>query len=147
MRKPSPYPRGAALILAMLFAALAATIAMALASDQQRWLAGVSNRHDQVEAQALALAGVQWARQILYEDGRAGPVDHLGEPWAYALPPTPIEGGTIEGRIVDAQGRINLNNIARADSAGVTERAALDDAHDPTRVLAVVARRAGRLHR
>ena len=36
--------RGAALILAMLVAALAATVAVALAADQQRWLADVGNR-------------------------------------------------------------------------------------------------------
>jgi type II secretory pathway component PulK len=51
--------RGAALILAMLVAALAATVAVALASEQQRWFADVSNRRDQVQAQSLALAGIQ----------------------------------------------------------------------------------------
>jgi general secretion pathway protein K len=117
--------RGAAMILAMLFAALAATIAVALAADQQRWLASVGHRRDQVQAQALALAGVQWARQVLFEDGRGIAIDHLGEPWAYALPPTPIENGTIEGRIEDAQGRLNVNNLPRTDAIGTAERARL----------------------
>ena len=114
--------RGAALILAMLVAALAATVAVALASEQQRWFADVSNRRDQVQAQSLALAGIQWARQILNEDSRTGTLDYLGEPWAYPLPPTPIANGAIEGRIEDAQGRFNLNNLALDTAAGNAER-------------------------
>jgi CheY-like chemotaxis protein len=46
------------------------TVAVALASEQQRWFADVGNRRDQVQAQSLALAGVQWARQILNDDAR-----------------------------------------------------------------------------
>jgi len=121
----APQQRGAALILAMLVAALAATVAVALTADQQRWLADVGNRRDHVQAQSLALAGVQWARQILADDARAGTVDFLGEPWSYPLPPTPIADGTVEGRIEDAQARLNLNNAAQDGKAGDAERARL----------------------
>lgn len=117
--------KGAALILAMLVAAIAATVAVALAGDQQRWLADVGNRRDQVQAQSLALAGVQWARQILQDDAAHGSLDFLGEPWSYPLPPTPIANGTIEGRIDDAQGRLNLNNANMDGAAGKAERARL----------------------
>jgi len=110
--------RGAALIIAMVIAALAATIAMSLAANQQQWFASMSNRRDQVQAQALALAGVQWARQILFEDAKsAGAIDSLAEPWALPLPATPLENGSIEGRIVDAQGLLNLNNLAPTDTS------------------------------
>ncbi len=64
--------RGAALVLAMLIAALAAVVAIAVAAEQQRWFSDVANRRDQVQAQALALAGVQWARQIMQDDARGG---------------------------------------------------------------------------
>ena len=117
-----PRARGAALILAMLVAALAATVAIALAAEQQRWFADVGNRRDQVQAQSLALAGVQWARQILQDDARGGSLDHLGEPWAFPLPRTPIANGSIEGGIEDAQGRLNLNNLALDDALGKEER-------------------------
>jgi general secretion pathway protein K len=106
----------------MLVAALAATVAVALAGDQQRWLSDVGNRRDQVQAQSLALAGVQWARQILADDARHGTLDFLGEPWSYPLPPTPIANGSIEGRIEDAQGRLNLNNVVMDGTAGAAER-------------------------
>ena len=106
----------------MLVAALAATVAVALAGNQQRWLADVANRRDQVQAQSLALAGVQWARQIMQDDARGGTLDYLGEVWSFPLPPTPIANGSIEGRIEDAQGRLNLNNAALDGTAGATER-------------------------
>jgi general secretion pathway protein K len=115
-------PNGAALILAMLVAALAATVAVALAGDQQSWLADVTNSRDQVQAQSLALAGVQWARQILLDDAAHGTLDFIGEPWSYPLPPTPIANGSIEGRIEDAQGRINLNNANMDGAVGDAER-------------------------
>lgn len=122
---PCPRARGAALILAMLVAALAATVAVALAAEQQRWFTDVGNRRDQVQAQSLALAGVQWARQILQDDARASTLDHLGEPWALPLPATPIANGVIEGRIEDAQARFNLNNLAPDTPLATAERARL----------------------
>ena len=117
--------QGAAIILAMLIAALAAAVAVAVAAEQQRWFADVADRRDQVQAQALALAGVQWARQIMQDDARAGTIDHLGEAWAYPLPRTPLENGSIEGRIEDAQGRLNINNLATDDGLGKEEKARL----------------------
>jgi general secretion pathway protein K len=109
----------------MLVAALAATVAVALAAAQQRWFADVANRRDQVQAQSLALAGVQWARQIIADDARSGTLDYLGEPWSFPLPPTPIANGSIEGRIEDAQARLNLNNAAQDGLSGEAERARL----------------------
>jgi general secretion pathway protein K len=100
----------------MLLAALAATIAATLLWQQQRWINEHAHRRDQVQAQALAMAGVQWARQIV-NDNAGGGVVHLGQPWALRLPALPIENGSITGYIVDAQSRINVNNIAGVPAA------------------------------
>jgi general secretion pathway protein K len=113
---------GAALIIAMVIAALAATVAMSLAANQQQWFASMTNRRDQVQAQALAQAGVQWARQILFEDARTTNIDTLTEPWALPLPTTPLENGSVEGRIVDAQGLLNVNNLVSTDVDVAAER-------------------------
>ena len=104
--------RGLALIVAMLVAALAAAVAISVATAQAQWSALVEHRRDQVQAQSIALAGIEWSRQILDADARATAIDHLGEPWALPLPATPVENGSVEGRIVDAQSLFNVNNLA-----------------------------------
>jgi len=114
--------RGAALVAAMLVAALAAAIVATLASAQSQWLRHVELRRDQVQAQALVQAGLQWARQVVFDDARLGPYDHLGEPWALPLPRTPLENGSIEGSIQDAQGRLNLNLLGEGGIAADVER-------------------------
>jgi general secretion pathway protein K len=115
--------RGAAIVMAMLLAALAAIIAATLIWQQQRWVGEHERRRDQVQAQALAMAGVQWARQILFENAPPTIV-HLGQPWAFRLPATPIENGSIGGYITDAQSRLNVNNLAPGGTAAAPARAA-----------------------
>lgn len=114
--------RGAALVVAMLVAAIAAAVATTLAVEGTRWLSIVEGRRDQARAASLASAGVQWARQALDDDAARGPVDHLGEPWAIALPPIPVDGGRVEGRIEDAQARLNVNAIAGGDANAAVAR-------------------------
>jgi len=114
--------RGAAVIVAMLLAALAAVIGATLLWQQQRWIGEHERRRDQVQAQALAMAGVQWARQIVFDNAPASVV-HLGQPWAFRLPATPIENGSIGGYISDAQAGLNLNNLGSA--AASASRSAL----------------------
>ncbi|HEX3632718.1 MAG TPA: type II secretion system minor pseudopilin GspK [Casimicrobiaceae bacterium] len=119
-----PRARGAAIVIAMLLAALAATIAATLLWQQQRWINEHAHRRDQVQAQALAMAGVQWARQIV-NDNASGGIVHLSQPWALRLPALPIENGSIGGYIVDAQSRINVNNISGVPAAPAPTRTAL----------------------
>lgn len=116
--------RGAAIVMAMLLAALAATIAATLLWQQQRWAGEYERRRDQVQAQALAMAGVQWARQILLENAPQSNVN-LRQPWSYRLPTTPIENGSIGGYITDAQGRLNINNLAAGGKAASAAQATL----------------------
>jgi general secretion pathway protein K len=110
--------RGAAIVLAMLIAALAAAVAVTVFADQQRWSRTVEHRRDQVQAQALVMAGVQWARQVLDDDARRSDIDHLREPWAIPLPPIPLDNGEIRGGIVDAQARLNINALGDTGPAG-----------------------------
>ena len=117
--------RGAAVVMAMLLAAFAATIAATLLWQQQRWIGEHQHRRDQVQAQALAMAGVQWTRQIVFENAPAGSIVHLGQPWALRLPAMPIENGSIGGYIVDAQSRLNINNLSTTSTAAISTRAAL----------------------
>jgi len=113
------YVSGAAIVIAMLLAALVATIAATLLWQQQRWAGEYERRRDQVQAQVLAMAGVQWARQILFDTLRGSTITHLGQP------PTPIENGSIGGYIADAQARINVDNLAASGNLPQPTRAAL----------------------
>jgi general secretion pathway protein K len=62
------------------------------------------------QAMLLALSAESWALNIFVNDDKN--VDHLNEDWARQIPVLPIEGGSVTGRIIDLQGRFNLNNFA-----------------------------------
>jgi general secretion pathway protein K len=117
--------RGAAVVLAMLLAALASAVAAGVFADQQRWSRTVEHRRDQVQAQALVQAGVQWGRQILYEDKQRSSIDHLREPWAMALPAIPLDNGEVRGSIADAQARLNVIALGDSGARANVERARL----------------------
>ena len=114
--------RGLALIIAMLVAALAAAVTVSLAAAQAQWMAQVANRRDKIQAQSIALAGIAWTREILDADGRTTTIDHPGEPWALPLPATPVENGSVEGRIVDAQSLLNANNLREGPHVAAERR-------------------------
>ncbi len=63
----------------------------------------------------IALGAEAWAADFLKRDMQESQTDHFGETWARPLPPLPIEGGTVEGRLEDMQGRFNLNNLIHGD--------------------------------
>jgi general secretion pathway protein K len=107
--------RGVALITAVLMVALATILAIDVGFkgflDQRR--AGTLFALDQ--GYEIALGAEAWAADFLKTDLQNSQTDHLGETWAQPLPPLPIEGGTVEGRLEDMQGRFNLNNLIHTD--------------------------------
>jgi general secretion pathway protein K len=107
--------RGVALITAVLMVALATILAIDVGFkgflDQRR--AGTLYALDQ--GYEIALGAEAWAADFLKTDLQNSQTDHLGETWARPLPPLPIEGGTVEGRLEDMQGRFNLNNLVHTD--------------------------------
>jgi general secretion pathway protein K len=105
--------RGVALVLAMGVVALAAMAAAATLASQSTWSRHIELASQHAQAQALVLAGIDWARAVLGDDRRVSNVDHLGEPWAMRLPPAPVDGGELAGHIEDQQGAFNLNNLVR----------------------------------
>ena len=109
--------RGAAVILALLTVALVAGLAAASVSDLGVAMDHVAGRHDQAQARQLARGAVDWARNVLAEDARSSSVDHLGEAWATKVPPTPVEEGEVSGELQELSGRLNLNNLVRADGS------------------------------
>ncbi len=107
--------RGVALITAVLIVALATILAVNVVYrgmlDQRR--AATLFALDQ--AFEVALGAEAWAADVLQRDEQESQGDNFTENWARPLPPLPIEGGTVAGRLEDLQGRFNLNNLVFAD--------------------------------
>jgi general secretion pathway protein K len=108
--------RGVALITAVLVVAIGTMIAVNL-----MWEGTLDLRRAESALAAdqglLYVQGAEaWAADILRQDLVDSPdSDHLGEQWAFELPPLPVDGGTITGKLEDLQGRFNLNNLVGAD--------------------------------
>lgn len=104
---------GVALLTAVLVVTLATIIAVNLfwqsSLDQRR----TSSLLAADQGWLFLLGAEAWAGDILREDLEISgdESDHLGEIWATELPPVPVEGGVISGRLEDLQGRFNLNNL------------------------------------
>src|SRR5688500_18856079 len=108
--------RGVALITAVLVVAIGTMIAVNL-----MWEGTLDLRRAESALAAdqglLYVQGAEaWAADILRQDLVDSPdSDHFGEQWAYELPPLPVDGGTITGKLEDLQGRFNLNKLIGAD--------------------------------
>jgi len=114
-RHGSRRERGIALITAVLMVALGTMLAVDVGYrgflDQRR--SGTLFALDQ--AYEIALGAEAWAADFLKKDQQDSKTDHFGEIWAQPLPPLPIEGGTVEGRLEDMQGRFNINSLITAE--------------------------------
>jgi general secretion pathway protein K len=117
--------RGAAVIVAMLIVALAATVAAYALQRQHVAVSTLEAGRDHEQARWLLRGGAHWARAILSEDFRANKLDHGGELWASGLPPTEVEHGSLSGEIRDAQGLFNLANLTREGKPSEPDIAAL----------------------
>jgi general secretion pathway protein K len=107
-RRPAIRPgaqRGVALITAVLMVALATILAV-----------NVMFRGMVDQRRTETLFATDQAFEIaLQRDKQESQTDNLSETWAQPLPPLPIEGGTVAGRLEDLQGRFNLNNLVFTD--------------------------------
>jgi len=103
--------RGVALITAVLVVAIAAIIGTSMMSRQNFDTRRTTNIIHRDQAVAYALGAEHWAGAELSRDALNNDYDHLAENWAYELPPLPIDGGYITGRVQDLQGRFNLNSV------------------------------------
>lgn len=130
--------RGIALITALVVVAIATGMAAAII-----WRTGLDTRRTATlvqgdQAMEYALGAEAWAEQILARDSRKHPgITALNQTWAQQLPPLPVDGGQIQGKIEDLQGRFNINNVSTPQ--GAQQFAALLQAlgQDPTLAAAV----------
>lgn len=137
--------RGVAVLTAMLVVTIGTLLAVNLMwesqLDQRRTAAALAADQGLMYAQGAEA----WAADILRQDLVDSPdSDHLGEAWATDLPPLPVDGGAIVGRLEDLQGRFNLNNLVTPDgredelARQQFERLLADLEIDPTLAGAVI---------
>ncbi len=114
---PRARQRGVAVITAMLVVTIATVLAVQLVWETSLDLRRTEDMVRWDQAQQYAFGAESWAADILrkdLEDDGGEPIDHLDENWALQIPALSIEGGLMEGRLEDMQGRFNLNNLVNA---------------------------------
>ncbi len=105
--------QGAALVTVLLIVAMATTVAAFMAQQHSFWQRELERSRDRAQARRIVQAGVDWARAILADDAASNQYDHAREMWAMELPAIPVEGGEVQGLILDQQGLFNLNNLVQ----------------------------------
>lgn len=110
--------KGAALVTTLLMVALITVTVTAMATKQQRSIQLAQNRQAQLQLRNLTGAGEKFAMAVLQRDRKEGErnnSDSTEDFWAQSLPPVPIDGATIEGCVIDLQGKFNLNNLVNVE--------------------------------
>ena len=138
--------RGSATVTALIVVGVAAVLLAGLMWRQQIQIRTLENARDQVQAQWLQRAAIDFARLVLVEDQRNSQIDHLGEAWALPLAdgkvadflkntdvPDEIAAVTLQGQLIDAQSQFNLANLwdksfKTVNPSGVQEYGRLLDA-------------------
>ncbi len=114
--------RGVAILTAMLLIALGTITMVAIMSRQQLDMQRERNEGIILQARAFGISGERFAAALLFRDVAAGlreNTDSLDDDWAQTIPPIPIDNASIQGCIVDMQGRFNLNNLINAEGEPV----------------------------
>ncbi len=107
--------KGVAIIMAMLIVALATSVAAYAAWQQNLWIRQSESLTTQAQALAVSRAAIYLGSLALNTDLQTSDppnVDSLKEKWATEPLSTPVEGGSVGGKIVDQQGLFNVNNLA-----------------------------------
>ena len=63
-----------------------------------------------------------WLGKLLRQDAQNSDIDSLEEAWAQPVDYLPLDGGALQGRIIDLQGRFNLNNLNGSDTEAAQEQ-------------------------
>ncbi len=103
--------RGVAIITALLIVAIATTISISISTRLQLDVRRTGNVIAGDQAYLYTLAAESWSKRILKQDRKDSQIDHLGEDWAIELPPLPVEGGYIQGKLTDLQSCFNINSL------------------------------------
>lgn len=108
--------QGVALLTVLLVVAMASILAVSMIKAQQSLLQRSASVFSQDQAYLYTLGAETLAKAALKDDQdrdkqKNEPADSLGEDWARKPPAFPVEGGAVQARLEDLQGRFNLNSL------------------------------------
>lgn len=110
---------GMILVNVLMFVAIAAGLVLLMISREELALDRGLRTREAARALAIVRGGELSALVALRRDGEQAPdVDHVGEPWAkLSENGAPIQGGTFDLAIADAEGRFNINSVRTGEVA------------------------------
>jgi len=120
--KPDRDQRGVALLTAMLIVALVAIIGASMLSQMNLALHRSGNIWQSEQAWWYAVGIENWLGKLLRQDAENSDIDSLDEAWAQPVDYLPLDGGALQGRLIDLQGRFNLNNLSGSDVDAAQEQ-------------------------
>lgn len=148
--------RGVAVITALLLTTLAVTIVASLFWQQQVQVRSMENQRLQLQTRWIVRGALDLSRLVLYQDHLDSPtVTQLNGVWATPLEETRLDdyiereraeaenfNATLSGKMIDAQSRYNLANLAvnhaaKPDEVKVFERLLTNLRLDPSLAQAV----------
>ncbi|MFD2499196.1 general secretion pathway protein GspK [Rhizorhabdus histidinilytica] len=114
---PQVGEEGMILVNVLLFVAIASGLLLLMISAEDNGLERGLRMREAARAQAIARGGEVSAVVALRRDALVAPdTDNRAEPWgALAESGAPIEGGSFDLAIADAQGRFNVNALMEPD--------------------------------
>jgi len=116
---------GVAIITALLIVTIAATVSITISTRLQLDVRRTSNLIAQDQAHFYMLAAEEWTQRILRQDKKDSKIDSLDEDWAIALPPLPVDGGSIQGTLTDLHACLNVNSLVKGEKIDSTTKTRL----------------------
>ena len=120
LRPHAQRQQGVAIVTALFYMALAATLAVGMAFSQRlniKRLEHVLDSDREVQSAELVVA---WAQQILQQKvkNQTEDYDGLDQDWAQAMEEQKVGDLSISGRIIDGERFFNLNNLIKLNPVG-----------------------------
>ncbi len=102
---------GMAVISALLIAAVVAVIAAGMIERQGLLTRQLENHQLALQGQWAVEGGLQFSRQVLFEQRLRDPLVRGGQPWAQPMRDVPSGSVRFDGQLEDEQGKFNLRNL------------------------------------
>lgn len=121
MRRVPDDEQGMILVNVLMFVAIASGLVLLMIGREQLALDRALRSREAARAAAIVRGGELSAIAALQRDAMTAPeVDHRGEGWAKIdASGTPIDGGSFDLAVSDAEGRFNVNTLRSGDAVPV----------------------------